>query len=421
MTALALTAAGRAAVADAEYVGTEAIEITHLAVGDGLRPGGADDDARTALRSERDREAVAGQTAIAGHVACVADWTPAASYAATEVGLIATIDGASVLLAYWAAESAAEAAFRAAAGTRLLLACDVAIASAAADLAVTLTPQLTFAAVPDATTAISGISRRATGAEVQAAAEADEDGDRAALERAAHVTPYDAARLAISLRRSLADAVVDATTAVKGISRRATGDEVQAAAEADEEADRAALEGAAHLTPREAARIPIAIRGGALPGNRANLKQLADALAAVERRLEEGLDVRIAVFQSIPGNNQSGMVFCGGNLQGAGAPGVHKHINLPGGTYEVEVQMWGRVPQPLFIADGYGLARLADIDVATYRLARGVVTAPGAVSWTFHNGTQASLAVSWYTNGRRPAGNDAAHKIVRVRRLAAIG
>ena len=200
MTALALTAAGRAAVADADHVGTEAVTLTHLAFGDGLRPAGADDDARAALRSERDRIAVAGREAADGHVAVVADWTPTRAYALSEIGLVATVDGATVLLAYGAVESAADAVARTAVGTRIVVALDVAVVSSAADLSVTLSPNVQFTAVADATTAVAGISRRATGAEAQAAAEASAEADRAALERAAHLTPYEAARLPIDLR-----------------------------------------------------------------------------------------------------------------------------------------------------------------------------------------------------------------------------
>ena len=200
MTALALTAAGRAAVADADHVGTEAVTLTHLAFGDGLRPAGADDDTRTALRSERDRVAVAGREAADGHVAVVADWTPTRAYALSEIGLYATVDSAAVLLAYGAVEAAADAVARTAVGTRIVVALDVAVTSSAADLSVTLSPNVRFTAVPAATTAVAGVSRRATGAEAQAAAEASAEADRAALERAAHLTPYEAARFPIDLR-----------------------------------------------------------------------------------------------------------------------------------------------------------------------------------------------------------------------------
>ena len=205
MTALALTAAGRAAVADADHVGTEAVTLTHLAFGDGLRPAGADDDARAALRSERDRIAVAGREAADGHVAVVADWTPTRAYAVAEIGLYATVDSAAVLLAYGAVESAADAVARTAVGTRIVVALDVAVTSSAADLSVTLSPNVQFTAVADATTAVAGISRRATGAEAQAAAEASAEADRATLERAAHLTPYEAARFPIDLRDGAPD------------------------------------------------------------------------------------------------------------------------------------------------------------------------------------------------------------------------
>ena len=203
MSALALTAAGRRAVADAAHVGTESVEITHLALGDGLRPAGADDDARTALRSERERQPVAGRVAAAGHVAAVADWTPTATYAATEVGVVATVDSAAVLLAYGAAESASEAWTRATAGTRLVVALDVAVTSAAADLAVTLSPSVRFETVPAATTAAAGKARRATGAEAAAAAAATVEADRAALAADPYVSPREAARIPIAVYSAL--------------------------------------------------------------------------------------------------------------------------------------------------------------------------------------------------------------------------
>lgn len=375
MTALALTAAGRAAVADADHVGTDAIEITHLAVGDGLRPAGADDDGRTALRSERERQPVAGRQAADGHVALVADWTPAASYAATEIGLVADVDGDTVLLAYWAAEAAAGAAVRAAAGTRLLIAVDVAVTSSAADLAVTLSPSVTFATPPPAaTTAVAGISRRATGAEVAAAAAADDEADRAALERAAHLTPYEAARIAIAMRGELPTA---ATTAAAGISRRATGAEVDAAAAADEEADRAPLERAAHVTPYEMARLAIAMRGnGALPRGRGTLLELANALAALERKVEEGMD-RIAVYWGA-----ATLYEAGGNIAGAAVSAVQggSGVSLPAGTYHWHV-LAGRDPRSLF--DGATEWPMAeDHDAAGHATYRAVVSAAAARVWS---------------------------------------
>ena len=203
MTALALTAAGRAAIADADHVGTEAVTLTHLAFGDGLRPPGADDDARAALRRERDREAVAGREAADGHVAVVADWTPTRAYAITEIGLIATVDGAPVLLAYGAVEAASDAVARTAIGTRIVVALDVAVTSSAADLSVTLSPTVQFSATAAATTAVAGVARRATGAEAQAAADATQESDRAALAVAPYLSPREAARIPIALRAAL--------------------------------------------------------------------------------------------------------------------------------------------------------------------------------------------------------------------------
>ena len=287
MTALALTAAGRAAVADADHVGTEAVTLTHLAFGDGLRPAGADDDARTALRSERDRVAVAGREAADGHVAVVADWTPTRAYVLSEIGLYATVDSAAVLLAYGAVESAADAVARASVGTRIVVALDVAVTSSAADLSVTLSPNVQFTAVAQATTAVAGVSRRATGAEAQAAAEASAEADRAALERAAHLTPY------------------------------------------------------------EAARFPIDLRDGA-PANRDTLAKLATALSAAEARiatLETDGMRRIAVFEGQDrrnGNNETldttrPLLLRGTNIAGAAVSG-NAGFTLPAGRYLITMR-----------------------------------------------------------------------------------
>ena len=355
MTALALTAAGRAAVADADHVGTDAIEITHLAVGDGLRPAGADDDGRTALRSERERQAVAGRQAASGHVALVADWTPGASYAVTEIGLVADVDGDTVLLAYWAAEAAAGAAVRAASGTRLLLAVDVAVTSSAADLAVTLSPSVTFAAPPPAaTTAVAGISRRATGAEVAAAAAADEEADRAALERAAHVTPYEVARLALAMRG-----------------------------------------------------------GGPLPAGRTTLKQLAEALAAVEEKLEAGLE-QTAVYFGIGALHEAGS-----NIAGAAVSAVPggSGISLPAGAYYWEVQ--SQTNHNLGLYDGASGWRMGN-HIVSHALSyhRAVVSAAAARVWSL-SGAGPATGANPRAVAPPPVSMGGGQVVITIRRLGA--
>ena len=261
----------------------------------------------------------AGRQAASGHVALVADWTPAASYAVTEIGLVADVDGDTVLLAYWAAEAVAGAAVRAASGTRLLLAVDVAVTSSAADLAVTLSPTVTFSAPPPAaTTAVAGISRRATGAEAAAAADADDEADRATLERAAHLTPYEAARFVISMRG-----------------------------------------------------------GGPLPPGRTTLKQLAEALAAVERKLEAGLE-QTAVYFGIGVLHEAGS-----NIVGAAVSAVSggSGVSLPAGAYYWEVQSQSNAALGLY--DGASGWRMGE-HIVSHALSyhRAVVSARAARVWS---------------------------------------
>ena len=133
------TAAGRAALASAEHVGPAAVRLTHFAIGDGQGPGGAADDARAALRSERHRVQLSGTDSAAGQLAARADFMPDASYAVTEAGVFGTHGdppSAAQLLLYWS-DGGAEAG-RAAAGADLVIAAVIDFSAAEADVEVTL-------------------------------------------------------------------------------------------------------------------------------------------------------------------------------------------------------------------------------------------------------------------------------------------
>ena len=173
------TDAGREALADAAHVGTAAVKLTHLALGDGRGPGGAADDAREALRSERHRAAVAGTDAVAGRIAFRADFAPDASYSVTEAGVFGTAGdppGAAKLLMYWS-DGGAEAG-KAAAGTDLAIAAVIDFSAEPAEVAVTVAANIVFGNVDPATESEFGSTRYATG---------EETGDKTKGDRA--VTP----------------------------------------------------------------------------------------------------------------------------------------------------------------------------------------------------------------------------------------
>ena len=98
-----VTAAGRAALASADHVGTAEITITRVLVGSGQGPGGAADDARTTLRNQRDAAAAGGSTTVPARIHVRGDVAPTAAYNITEVGLEARIGagGAPFLFGYW--------------------------------------------------------------------------------------------------------------------------------------------------------------------------------------------------------------------------------------------------------------------------------------------------------------------------------
>ena len=154
-----ILAAGRSALADSGNVGLQAVDIARVAIGSGLAPADVDDDARAALRNQRDAAAARGAPAVAGDVAVRANIAPSASYAVTEVGVFARIGGAGeeFLFAYWAAEAASEAIAAATQdGADIVMASVLRVGGS--DAAVNVTPalDLTIAAVDTARLAHTG-------------------------------------------------------------------------------------------------------------------------------------------------------------------------------------------------------------------------------------------------------------------------
>ena len=81
---LRITAGGRAALADPANVGINAVRVTKVLVGSGQGPGGVDDDARTALRNQRDSAVAGGSTAVPARVVVRGDVAATAAYSITE-------------------------------------------------------------------------------------------------------------------------------------------------------------------------------------------------------------------------------------------------------------------------------------------------------------------------------------------------
>ncbi len=129
---LRLTDAGRAAIADGANTGTRAVTFTKMALGAGQGPGGAGDDARTALRDSRNSVALEGSTTVAGRIAIRADFTPTETYDVTEAGLMGRIgaDGTEELYAYWSSNGE-----------------DVTVS--VAEIAVTIDPSITIGGLGD--------------------------------------------------------------------------------------------------------------------------------------------------------------------------------------------------------------------------------------------------------------------------------
>ena len=173
-----ILAAGRAALVDSGNTGTNAVEITRVALGAGLAPADADDDARTALRNEQDEAAATGAAAAAGDLAVRADIAPTASYSVTEMGLFARIGsgGDEFLFGYWAVSDAASAMAAAVAnGATITVAAVIRVAGSAADVEVAPSLDLTIAAVRAASEEQAGILKLAT----EALADAGDDDETA--------------------------------------------------------------------------------------------------------------------------------------------------------------------------------------------------------------------------------------------------
>lgn len=211
-TNLSITAAGRAALADQANTGVAAARLTHIALGDGRRGAGEDDDARVALRGERLRAAAAGRASAGGRVAVALDVAaPGATFSCTEIGLIARVGAADVLLAYWAAGAGDDPAFAVASATRLVVGVSLDVAQSAAEVAVTIDASVVFGANSQTVDALENrvqaveddAPEQATEAMTTAAAAADAAGDLAALNNDRWTAPRDLGRLSVALRTAI--------------------------------------------------------------------------------------------------------------------------------------------------------------------------------------------------------------------------
>ena len=154
-----ITDAGRAALADGQNRGVREIQFASLAVGSGSGPGGAGDDARTALRTQTDTGVLTGSTSLAGRIALQATIVATAAYDVTEVGLFARIGAAGqpFLAAYWTDGGRAVAA-ASGAGDTLVLAGVIDLQAAAADVTVTVAPALTLNAPVTLSELLAGLA-----------------------------------------------------------------------------------------------------------------------------------------------------------------------------------------------------------------------------------------------------------------------
>lgn len=170
MTAtLTLTAAGRAALADASHRATQAVQLRRLAIGTGTAPAGTDDSARTALRAQREIVAVTGDTSVPARIALRADYAPTAAWSVTEMGLFARVGAAGdeFLFAYWVAAAASGALAAAVSGVALIAAGIVEITQSNAEIDVTLGLTVRVGASGPATTEARGIVELATAGEAR--------------------------------------------------------------------------------------------------------------------------------------------------------------------------------------------------------------------------------------------------------------
>ena len=133
-----LTNAGRAALADGSNRALRAIEIRSIEIGSSAGPGGAADDARTALRARIATLPATGVTTVPGRVIVTGEYRPTALVTVREVGLIARIGsaGPDFLLGFWAHPTTIVA--RPEPGTVLSIAITLDIARAAAAATVTV-------------------------------------------------------------------------------------------------------------------------------------------------------------------------------------------------------------------------------------------------------------------------------------------
>ena len=185
---LRLTTAGRAALADGANVGANAVRITHVAIGDGSGPGGSDDDALAALRSERAREAAVGSAPVERRIAFRADFMPAAAYDVAEVGVFGNVPGQPAkLLAYWS--DGGTAIGRTADGTTFVIAANLEFVAAAADVNITVSPNISLggSALP-ATDARRGVVELATSDEAKTGTDTERAVTPKALRDAASAT-----------------------------------------------------------------------------------------------------------------------------------------------------------------------------------------------------------------------------------------
>ena len=100
---LRLTTAGRTAIADGANRGINKISFTKFSIGSGFGPSGAANDARVALRNERNSAAVTGTTDVAGEIALCGEIATDADYDVREIGLWGRKGqaGAETLYAFW--------------------------------------------------------------------------------------------------------------------------------------------------------------------------------------------------------------------------------------------------------------------------------------------------------------------------------
>lgn len=145
MITLHLTNAALTALADGQNRAMRAVQIRSIQIGDGTGAGDAADAApRVALRSRRQTVPIGGTTDDRGHIELQGTLTSSTALAVTEVGVMARIgdDGAEFLFAYWAAPATSGAAVTLADGLTVALVVGIVVARSAAELSVTLAPDV---------------------------------------------------------------------------------------------------------------------------------------------------------------------------------------------------------------------------------------------------------------------------------------